>query len=120
MAQSYDKLGLTQLRDDADRVMRKNFPDPSTPTAAATADALVAALVSRRRGAERLRRERREPIDRFGLVATRRHRRQGRAGAAVVHRRHARVADDQQAAVGLAADQAAGALLERTAASATK
>jgi outer membrane protein assembly factor BamD len=26
MAQSYDKLGLTDLRDDADRVLRKNFP----------------------------------------------------------------------------------------------
>ena len=26
MVQSYDKLGLTQLRDDADRVLRKNFP----------------------------------------------------------------------------------------------
>ncbi|MEW6704567.1 MAG: outer membrane protein assembly factor BamD [Pseudomonadota bacterium] len=27
MAQSYDKLGLDQLRDDADRVLKKNFPD---------------------------------------------------------------------------------------------
>lgn len=27
MVQSYDKLGLTSLRDDADRVLRKNFPD---------------------------------------------------------------------------------------------
>jgi outer membrane protein assembly factor BamD len=27
MAMSYDKLGLAQLRDDADRVLRKNFPD---------------------------------------------------------------------------------------------
>jgi outer membrane protein assembly factor BamD len=27
MAQSYDKLGLTQLRDDADRVLKKNFPN---------------------------------------------------------------------------------------------
>lgn len=26
MAQSYDKLGLADLRDDADRVLRKNFP----------------------------------------------------------------------------------------------
>jgi outer membrane protein assembly factor BamD len=26
MAQSYDKLGLTDLRDDAQRVLRKNFP----------------------------------------------------------------------------------------------
>ena len=26
MAQSYDKLGLTELRDDADRVLRKSFP----------------------------------------------------------------------------------------------
>ena len=24
---AYDKLGMTDLRDDADRVMRKNFPD---------------------------------------------------------------------------------------------
>lgn len=27
MVQSYDKLGLTELRDAADRVLRKNFPD---------------------------------------------------------------------------------------------
>jgi outer membrane protein assembly factor BamD len=27
MEQSYDRLGLTELRDDADRVLRKNFPD---------------------------------------------------------------------------------------------
>jgi len=27
MVQSYDKLGLAQLRDDADRVLRKNFPN---------------------------------------------------------------------------------------------
>lgn len=27
MAQSYDKLGLDQLRDDADRVLKKNFPN---------------------------------------------------------------------------------------------
>jgi len=27
MTQSYDKLGLTQLRDDADRVLKQNFPN---------------------------------------------------------------------------------------------
>jgi outer membrane protein assembly factor BamD len=27
MVQSYDKLGLTQLRDDAERVLRQSFPD---------------------------------------------------------------------------------------------
>ena len=27
LVQSYDKLGLTELRDDADRVLRKNFPN---------------------------------------------------------------------------------------------
>jgi len=27
LAQSYDKLGLQELRDDADRVLKKNFPD---------------------------------------------------------------------------------------------
>jgi len=27
LVQSYDKLGLTSLRDDADRVLRKSFPD---------------------------------------------------------------------------------------------
>lgn len=27
MVVSYDKLGMTELRDDADRVLRKNFPD---------------------------------------------------------------------------------------------
>lgn len=27
MVQSYDRLGLTDLRDDADRVLRKNFPE---------------------------------------------------------------------------------------------
>ena len=29
MVQSYDKLGLTELRDDADRVLRKSFPTTS-------------------------------------------------------------------------------------------
>ena len=27
MARSYDRLGLEQLRDDADRVLRKNYPN---------------------------------------------------------------------------------------------
>jgi outer membrane protein assembly factor BamD len=27
LAQSYDQLGLTQLRDDADRVLKQNYPD---------------------------------------------------------------------------------------------
>jgi outer membrane protein assembly factor BamD len=27
LVQAYDKLGLTDLRDDAERVMKKNFPD---------------------------------------------------------------------------------------------
>jgi outer membrane protein assembly factor BamD len=27
MSQSYDKLGLNELRDDADRVLRTNFPE---------------------------------------------------------------------------------------------
>ena len=31
MSESYDKLGLTQLRDDANRVMQKNFPGGGTP-----------------------------------------------------------------------------------------
>jgi outer membrane protein assembly factor BamD len=34
MIQSYDRLGLEQLRDDADRVLRKNFP--ATTFSAAT------------------------------------------------------------------------------------
>ena len=29
MVQSYDKLGLTPLRDDAMRVLQKNFPNSS-------------------------------------------------------------------------------------------
>lgn len=32
MAQSYDKLGLVDLRDASDRVLRKNFPDSRYPT----------------------------------------------------------------------------------------
>ncbi len=32
MVQSYDRLGLTELRDDADRVLRKNFPDTKIAT----------------------------------------------------------------------------------------
>jgi len=36
MAQSYDKLGLTDLRDDADRVLRKNFPDTQFHSAGLT------------------------------------------------------------------------------------
>jgi outer membrane protein assembly factor BamD len=31
MSESYDKLGLTQLRDDANRVMLKNFPATTIP-----------------------------------------------------------------------------------------
>ncbi|CAM5797214.1 outer membrane protein assembly factor BamD [Rhizobacter fulvus] len=31
MSESYDKLGLTQLRDDANRVMQKNFPGAAVP-----------------------------------------------------------------------------------------
>ena len=27
MVQSYDRLGLTELRDDAERVLRQNYPD---------------------------------------------------------------------------------------------
>jgi outer membrane protein assembly factor BamD len=27
MVKAYDALGMTDLRDDADRVMHKNFPD---------------------------------------------------------------------------------------------
>ncbi len=30
MVQSYDRLGLSDLRDDAERVLRKNFPDSSS------------------------------------------------------------------------------------------
>lgn len=33
MAQSYDRLGLTQLRDDADRVLKRNFPNSIYDTA---------------------------------------------------------------------------------------
>jgi outer membrane protein assembly factor BamD len=29
MARSYDRLGLNDLRDDADRVLKRNFPDSS-------------------------------------------------------------------------------------------
>lgn len=37
MAASYDRLGLTELRDAAERVLRKNFPDASTPQAGGAA-----------------------------------------------------------------------------------
>jgi outer membrane protein assembly factor BamD len=33
LAKSYDRLGLNQLRDDADRVLRKNFPNSEFLTA---------------------------------------------------------------------------------------
>ena len=32
MARSYDRLGLTQLRDDAERVLKASFPDSDYPT----------------------------------------------------------------------------------------
>lgn len=35
MVQSYDRLGLTELRDDADRVLRKSFPASSINAGAA-------------------------------------------------------------------------------------
>jgi outer membrane protein assembly factor BamD len=37
MVQSYDKLALPQLRDDADRVLRKNFPKSAYLTASTAA-----------------------------------------------------------------------------------
>jgi outer membrane protein assembly factor BamD len=36
MVQSYDRLGLTDLRDDADRVLRKNFPNTPFHSAGVT------------------------------------------------------------------------------------
>ena len=39
MLKSYDRLGLTQLRDDTDRVMRKSFPNSAFLTGTATAGA---------------------------------------------------------------------------------
>jgi outer membrane protein assembly factor BamD len=39
MVQSYDKLALPQLRDDADRVLRKNFPKSSFIAAGTTLQA---------------------------------------------------------------------------------
>lgn len=39
MVQSYDKLALPQLRDDADRVLRKNFPKSAYLTAGTAAQA---------------------------------------------------------------------------------
>lgn len=36
MAQSYDRLGLTELRDDASRVLQKNFPNSQFSTAGLT------------------------------------------------------------------------------------
>ena len=36
MVQSYDRLGLVDLRDDADRVLRKNFPDTQFHSAGLT------------------------------------------------------------------------------------
>ncbi len=39
MMKSYDRLGLTQLRDDTDRVLRKSFPNSGYLTANATAGA---------------------------------------------------------------------------------
>jgi outer membrane protein assembly factor BamD len=32
MSDSYDKLGLTELRDDANRVLLKNFPNTTITT----------------------------------------------------------------------------------------
>ena len=36
MSQSYDRLGLTQLRDDADRVLRSSFPNSTIRTGGLT------------------------------------------------------------------------------------
>ncbi len=48
LAQSYDRLGLNELRDDAERVLKANFPefDDQHRRVRAPQDALVAALVS--------------------------------------------------------------------------
>ena len=39
MVQSYDKLALTELRDDADRVLKKNFPNSTFVAGASSASA---------------------------------------------------------------------------------
>ena len=36
LAQSYDRLGLDQLRDDTERVLKTNFPQSSLATGIAT------------------------------------------------------------------------------------
>ena len=90
-SQSYDKLGLTQLRDDAERVLRQELPRQHDPDANGirqrSSEAVVAALVARssRRGSVRQRRRASvaSHCQRFGLASRqRRHRRQRlRAGA---------------------------------------
>ena len=50
MVASYEQLGLDQLRDDAERVLKKNFPNSRylRRRRAASAKGLVAVLVSGR------------------------------------------------------------------------
>jgi outer membrane protein assembly factor BamD len=82
MAQSYDKLGLTELRDDAERVLRQNFPNAVLTPSLHGARAVVAALVMRAAA------ERQSPRGELASQASAsprrdaRHRRQRRAQAA--------------------------------------
>ena len=89
MAQSYDRLGLTELRDDADRVLKKNFPNSRYQRrrlGAQAQDAVVAVLVSARRGARvsaaGAAASSRQPGERLGLG-----RRRGVIGGSAARRR---------------------------------
>ena len=56
MAQSYDKLGLIELRDDAERVLKQELPEQRVRRAhGPPEDAVVAALVSTARAGYRRR-----------------------------------------------------------------
>ena len=98
MVASYDKLGLEQLRDDADRVLQAELPRQplSDRRPAPNAQAVVAVLVTVARAPQCgvdalvLRREPAQPRQRFVLARHRRHRRQRLAQApAVAHLRAA-------------------------------
>jgi hypothetical protein len=122
--QSYDKLDLPELRD-GQRVLRQNFPQQRLPGRPGRTgrQALVALLVNRGLTPTSSMRESQllSQSSACGSSVQLPHRRQRRQQAlAVAHLAQPRVAQHQQAVIGLGADQPPGPCLSDTAASATK
>ena len=126
LVQSYDKLGLPQLRDDAQRVLEQTFPRQQVPhgrirppvveVLVGGSTSLDSVEAAPRQSSQRplLAREKRLHVRELPRAS---HRRQAPPDAPAVRLvGEPRVADHQHAAIGLGADQPPGALLQAIAA----